>query len=137
MWWIQAFDCMDWGGIHSAPTAGTSLISLWRLGVSPRPSLHTFILTALTFSSYKSYFWSASRSSSFRGWIRSTNSSRRECGCSLHGVFVSHHPYHGTLLQCQSSSDSESACFVVDALSIFRHHVHGGVWTDEVVLGRE
>jgi hypothetical protein len=47
------------------------------------------------------------------------------------------HPYHGTPFQCQSSSDSESARFVVDALSIFRHHVHGGVWTDKVVLGRE
>lgn len=43
----------------------------------------------------------------------------------------------GTLLQCQPPSDSESTCFMVDALSIFRHHVHGGVWTDKVVLGRK
>ena len=47
------------------------------------------------------------------------------------------HPYDGTRLQCQSSSDSESARFMVDTLSIFRHHVHGGVRTNEVVLGRE
>ena len=43
----------------------------------------------------------------------------------------------GTLLQCQPPSDSESTCFMVDALSIFRHHVHGGVWTHKMVLGGE
>lgn len=39
--------------------------------------------------------------------------------------------------QCQSPSNFESARFMVHALFIICHLVHGGVWIDKVVLGRE
>ena len=39
------------------------------------------------------------------------------------------------LLQCQPSRDPEFAWSMVDLLFVFRDHVHGGVRTDQVVLG--
>ena len=55
--------------------------------------------------------------------------------CLVFSSFI--HPHDGVPLQCQSSRDSKSARFMAHILPILRHHVHGGVWTDKVVLGRK